>query len=127
LYQKVSKGEDFFRVPELLARSTLYYANHLFKKKPLYLQTGITAKYFTSFKIGAFNPLLNEFYLQEDHEIGNFPMVDFFFNAQIRRTRLYLKIENITSKYTGRTYYAAPDYPYRDFTVRFGIVWNWFI
>ncbi len=127
MFQSVSKGEDFFKVPELVARSTLYYANHLFRKKPLYLQTGVTVKYFTPFNIGAFNPVLNEFVLQDEVEIGGYPMVDFFINAQIKRTRLFLKVENITASYSGRTYYAAPNYPYRDLTVRFGIVWNWFI
>ncbi|NCQ16004.1 MAG: putative porin, partial [Flavobacteriales bacterium] len=24
-------------------------------------------------------------------------------------------------------YYSAPNYPYRDFVVRFGIVWNFFM
>jgi hypothetical protein len=127
MYQLVSKGEDFFRVPELVTRNSLYYANHLFKSKPLYLQTGFTFKYFTAFNMNAFNPLLNEFVLQDIVEIGAYPMVDFFLNAQIRRTRLFLKVENITASYTGRNYYSAPNYPYRDLTVRFGIVWNWFI
>ena len=127
MYQSVSKGEEFFRVPELVTRNTLYFASHVFKKKPLYLQTGFTFKYFTAFKMNAFNPLLNEFVLQDIGEFGAYPVVDFFLNAQIRRTRIFLKFENITASYTGRTYYAAPNYPYRDFIVRFGLVWNWFI
>ncbi|WP_353888582.1 putative porin, partial [uncultured Polaribacter sp.] len=24
-------------------------------------------------------------------------------------------------------YFSSPNYPYRDFTIRFGLVWNWFI
>ncbi|HSQ46790.1 MAG TPA: putative porin, partial [Lutibacter sp.] len=71
--------------------------------------------------------LLSEFVLQNTQKIGNFPMLDFFANAQIQRTRLYLKVENFGASFTGRTYYSAPTYPYRDLTVRFGLVWNWFI
>ncbi|HBK84363.1 MAG TPA: hypothetical protein DDZ41_12365, partial [Flavobacterium sp.] len=26
----------------------------------------------------------------------------------------------------GYNYYTAPNYPYRDFMVRFGLVWNFF-
>lgn len=126
-YQKVESGDSFFRVPEIVTRNTLYYSNYLFKKKPLYLQTGVTFKYFTSFKANAYNPLLSEFVLQNDTEIGNFPVLDFFANAQIRRTRLYLKVENFSASFTGRKYYSAPNYPYRDLTVRFGLVWNFFI
>ena len=107
--------------------NTLYFADHVFKGDPMYLQTGFTLKYFTKFNAGAYNPVLSEFVLQTSEEIGNFPIVDFFANAQIQRTRLYFKVENFTSSFTGRKYYAAPSYPYRDLTVRFGLVWNFFI
>jgi len=127
MYQNVSKGESFFRVPEVVTRNTFYYSSYVFKGKPMYLQTGVTFKYFTSFKTNAYNPLLSEFVIQNDAEIGDFPVFDFFANAQIRRTRIFLKVENLNASFTGRTYYSAPNYPYRDLTVRFGVVWNWFI
>ncbi|PHS51916.1 MAG: hypothetical protein COB01_08955 [Lutibacter sp.] len=127
MYQKVSTGASFFRVPELVTRNTLYYSSHVFKGKPMYLQTGVTFKYFTSYLANSYNPVLSEFVLQNTTEIGNFPILDFFANAQIRRTRIYLKVENLNAGFTDRNYYSAPNYPYRDLTVRFGIVWNWFI
>lgn len=127
MYQRVLTGESFFRVPEIVTRNTLYFSSYVFKGKPMYLQTGVTLKYFTAFKANAYNPLISEFVLQDDMEIGNYPLLDFFVNAQIRRTRLYFKIENISAAYTGRNYYVAPNYPYRDLTVRFGLVWNFFI
>jgi len=127
LYQKAMDGSDFFRIPEVITRNTLYFSSYVFKGKPMYLQTGVTFKYFTSFKANAFNPLLNEFVLQNSSEIGNYPLLDFFMNAQIKRTRLFLKVENFSASFTGRNYYSAPNYPYRDLTVRFGLVWNFFI
>ena len=127
MYQNVLKGASFFRVPEVVTRNTLYYSSYVFKGKPMYLQTGVTFKYFTSYNANAYNPLLSEFVLQNDTEIGNFPVLDFFANAQIRRTRIFLKVENLNASFTGRKYYSAPNYPYRDLTVRFGVVWNWFI
>jgi hypothetical protein len=127
MYQQVSKGADIFRVPEIVTRNTLYYSNYFFKGKPLFIQTGVTFKYFTPFKANAYNPLLSEFVLQNTTEIGDYPIVDIFVNMQVRRTRLYFNFENITASFTGRNYYAAPNYPYRDFTFRFGLVWNFFI
>lgn len=127
LYQQVAKGEEVFKVPDFVTRNSLYYSNYLFKNKPLYLQTGFTFKYFTKYEMNAYNPLLSEFNLQDTAEFGGYPMLDFFVNAQVRRTRLYLKAENITAGFSGRNYYSAPLNPYRDFTVRFGLVWNFFI
>lgn len=126
MYQNVSNGSSVFRVPELVTRNTLYYTDYWFKGKPMLVNIGATFKYFTKYKMNAYNPLLAEFTLQDTEEIG-FPTVDVFFNAQVRRTRLYFKIENVTSSFTEKNYFSAPNYPYRDFVIRFGLVWNWFI
>ena len=126
LFQQVSSGQDVFRVPNLVTRNTFYYSNFLFEGKPLFLQTGVTFKYFSKFKSNAFNPLLNEFRIQNETEIG-YPTFDLFVNAQIRRTRIYLKADNLSSKFLKKNYFSAPNHPYRDFVIRFGLVWNWFI
>lgn len=126
LFQQVSSGQDVFRVPNLVTRNTLYYSNFLFEGNPLFLQTGITFKYFSKFKSNAFNPLLNEFRIQNTTEIG-YPTFDVFINAQIRRTRIYLKADNLSSMFLKKNYFSAPNHPYRDFVIRFGLVWNWFI
>ena len=125
MYQKVSTGSSVFRVPEFVTRNTFYYSDYWFKNA-MQVQIGTTFKYFTQYKANAYNPLLGEFTLQNDTEIG-FPTVDFFFNAQVRRTRLFFKIDNALSTLGDRNYFSAPNYPYRDFTIRFGLVWNWFI
>jgi len=126
LFQRVMTGKEVFRVPELLTENSLYYTDYLFKGKPLFLQAGFTFKYFTKYQANAFNPLLNEFVLQNTREIGNYPMLDVFVNGQIRRTRLFFKAENIPSLW-GQNVLATPTHAYRDFTLRFGVVWNFFI
>ena len=126
MYQNVSNGSSVFRVPEIVTRNTLYYKDYWLKGKPMLVNIGATFNYFTKYKLNAYNPLLAEFTLQNTQEIG-FPSVDVFFNAQVRRTRLYFKIDNVTSSFTRKNYFSAPNYPYRDFTIRFGLVWNWFI
>jgi hypothetical protein len=125
MYQNVSSGSSVFRVPEIVTRNTFYYTDYWFEGKPMLVNIGITFKYFTKYKANAYNPLLSEFTLQNTDEIG-FPTFDVFFNAQVRRTRLYFKVDNAASGFTKKNYFSAPNYPYRDFTVRFGLVWNWF-
>lgn len=126
MYQKVANGEEVFRVPEFVTRNTLYYTDEWFKGKPLLVQIGATFKYFSKYKANAYNPLLAEFTIQNDTEIG-YPTVDLFFNARVRRTRIYFKADNISSFVLDKNYFSAPNYPYRDFVIRFGVVWNWFI
>jgi hypothetical protein len=126
MYQNVQDENQSFNVPDVITRNTLYYSNHFFKKA-LFLQTGVTLNYFTKYHMNAYDPVLSEFYTQNNGSYGNFPRLDFFLDAKIRQTRIYLKAEHFNSSFTGYNYYSAPNYPYRDFTVRFGLVWNFFL
>jgi len=126
MYQNVTDQNQVFNVPQIITRNTLYYSNHLFKKA-LYLQTGVTLNYFTAYNMNAYNPLLAEFYTQNEQQFGGFPRLDFFVNAKIRQTRIYLKAEHFNAALTGRNYYSAPNTPFRDFKIRFGLVWNFFL
>ncbi|AUP78614.1 putative porin [Flavivirga eckloniae] len=126
LYQNVNDNDSILNVPEFTVRNTLYYSSHLFKKA-MYLQTGVTFNYFTKYYMNAYNPLLAEFYVQTERQYGEFPRLDFFINAKIRQTRIFLKAEHFNSSFTGYDFYSAPNNPYRDFIVRFGIVWNFFM
>ena len=125
LYQKTSQQESILNVPEIVTRNTIYFTNYFFKKA-LYLQTGIVFNYFTKYYANDYNPVIGEFFVQKEKEIGNFPNLDFFVNARIQRTRIYFKAEHFNSALTGNNFYASPNNPYRDFTIRFGLVWNFF-
>ena len=125
LLQK-TMSDNIISLPEIVSRNSFYYSTDMFKKA-LYLQTGFGVKYFSKFYMNGYDPLLSELYVQDDKEIGEFPIIDFFINAKIQQTRLYFKFEHFNSSFTGYNYYSAPNYPYRDFTFRFGLVWNFFM
>ncbi|MCO6148318.1 putative porin [Flavobacterium sp. NRK1] len=125
LYQNVQQSSDIINVPDLVTRNTLYYSDRVFKKA-LFFQTGITFQYFTKYYANDYNPLIGEFYIQNSKKIGDFPLIDFFINAKIQEFRLFIKAEHFNSGFTGYNYYSAPSYPYKDFTFRFGIIWDFF-
>lgn len=124
-YQNVQQDNDILNVPQLILRNTLYYTNTVFKKAML-LQTGFTFNYFTKYYADDYNALLGDFYVQNQTKIGAFPMLDFFLNARVRQARIYLKAEHFNSLFGTRDYFNTPNYPYRDFKIRFGIEWNFF-
>ncbi len=125
LYQNVSQEDAILNLPQIVTRNSLYYTDKLFKKA-LFIQTGVTFNYFTKHFINDYNPLLAESFVQTEKEVGNFPMIDIFINARIRQARIFLKAEHFNSGFTGNDFYSAPNYPYRDFMIRFGLVWNFF-
>lgn len=125
LYQKVNQQDAILNVPQIVTRNSLYFTNYFFKKA-LFLQTGFTVNYFTKYYINDYNPVIAEAFVQNETKVGDYPMIDFFINARIRQTRIFLKAEHFNSKMTGNNFLTAPNYPYRDFTIRFGLVWNFF-
>lgn len=126
MYQNVGQDNLVLNVPDFVTRNTLYYADEIFKKA-MYIQTGVTFKYFTSYTMDAYNPLLGEFFVQNREELGAYPLIDLFINAKVRQTRIYLKAEHLNTIWSKEyNYFSAPNYPYRDFVIRFGLVWNFF-
>ncbi|BAV94887.1 putative porin [Ichthyobacterium seriolicida] len=135
VYQRVI-GSNVIRIPNFIIRNSLYYTGELFDNA-LKFQTGITHKYFSEYRSNSFNTLLNEFHLQNESKIGNYSVFDIFFNAKVRTMRIFIRIEHIDSfdeKHLGLrirfnkkyNYYSAPGYPYRDWFIRWGVVWNLF-
>jgi len=124
-YQQVAEGSEVLHLPRWLGETALYYTGYVFKGDPLFLQTGINVKYFSAYYAGEFNPLINAFYLQNERLTGGEPVIDLFVNGKVQTMRLYLKAENLSALW-GRHLLSTPSRPYRDFTVRFGLVWNFF-
>jgi hypothetical protein len=125
LYQNVQQADHVLNVPEFVTRNTLYYSDYVFKKA-LYFQAGVTFQYFTKYYGNDYNPLIGEFYSQDKVKFGGFPLIDFFVNAKIKQFRLFVKAEHLNSGFTGYNFYSAPNYPYRDFALRFGVIWDFF-
>lgn len=123
--QKVSGNTAAMPLPDFIGRTALYYQDHWFKKA-MFLHIGVSARYFSDFKLRAYHPLLSEFVVQEHQELDGFPVVNAFFNAKIRQTRLFFIVEHVNANRKAPNYYAAPGYPYRDMLLRFGLVWNFF-
>ena len=140
-YQKVNQQGDpqgtiddpiALNVPKWLLRSTFMLTSSIFNKA-LFFQSGLTFVYFTDYFADQYNPLLAEFVTQNSTTIGNYPRVDFFFNAKIQSSRIFIKLENISAPIkhlinidAPYNYYSSPFVPYRDFSVRFGLIWNFF-
>ncbi|MEZ4874645.1 MAG: putative porin [Flavobacteriaceae bacterium] len=127
LFQQALGGEEVFNVPQFVTRQSLYFQDEWFKKAA-FIQTGVKFKYFSKYTMNAYDPVLAEFYVQNNETLGGFPIFDLFFNAKIRQTRIFFSYEHINQLFNStNNHYAAPNYPYRDAVLRFGLVWNFFL
>jgi len=125
LYQQTTQDNVPLHLPDFVGRATLSYADHWFAKAS-FVHLGLSAKYFSEYYGDAYNPVLSEFVVQKQRKIGGTPIVEAFFNMKIKQTRLYVRAEHLSALWDGNTKFSSPDYPYRDFILRFGLVWNFF-
>ena len=127
LLQKVVQGADILSLPTYVARGSVYFQNRYFHKN-LFVQTGISFKYFEAYYAKSYNPVLADFLLQNTQKIGGYPIVDIFFNFKVKRFRFFVNAAHVNALFESQkpTYYTAPLYPYRDFNLRLGLRWIFF-
>lgn len=113
------------RIPVVVGRQSVYYGFFLFKKA-LYLQSGFDFLYNTAYFAQAYNPALQQFYLQETKEIGNYGYLDFYLRGKINRFILSAKLTHFWAGLFGRNYYLVPHYPARDLGFTVGISWRFY-
>ena len=113
------------RIPIVVGRQSVYYGFFLFKKA-LYLQTGFDFLYNTAYYANAYNPALQQFYLQDTKEIGNYGYLDFYLRAKINRFVLSAKLTHFWAGLFGKNYYFVPHYPARDLGFTIGILWRFY-
>ncbi len=118
-------GNSPFDAPRWTARGMLYYTDFWFKKH-MWMIAGISADWFSPFHLAGYNPLLNEFFVQNNRIYGNFYLADIFFDFKVKKFRAYLKWSHFNAMWERYrpAYFSAPGYPYADAFIRLGISWE---
>ena len=124
LFQQADK-RDILRIPKWVTRNSVYYENKIFKKGML-AQIGLDIYYNSYYFANAYMPASGQFYLQNRKKTGNYPFIDLFFNAQIKRANIFIKMEHVNQKYSGYNYYVSPNYLSSNRTIRLGINWRFY-
>jgi hypothetical protein len=117
---------DFESFPTLMSYHSLYMNLSLFEGS-LVNQFGFDFYYNTDYYAMRYMPVTRAFYLQEDFTTKNFMLLDAFLNAKIKRTRIFLKYENILGLVLDvRQHYYIPFHPLPESMFKFGISWMFF-
>ncbi len=125
-----SDTQSIYNIPQIITRNSFYFRDKIFKDA-LLVQTGITTKWFSGFYVDGYDPVIAGNYVQNTTRIGGnrlpIPLTDLFMNLQVKQTRIFFSLENFQHVFNQNTLEVAPGYPTRDFIVRFGLVWNFFL
>jgi hypothetical protein len=117
-------GDGRINVPNFWTRHRFTFEKRLFNN--LNLITGIEAKYNTSYYADDYSPVTGQFVYQTTQKVKyNAPDLAAFFHFRIKSFSAFVRAENLNTFFATNNY-AAPLYPYNNFTFRLGIRW-WFI
>lgn len=115
-------------VPMFTLYHNLYYHGTWFKA--LDAQIGADLRYFTRYHSPILNPSTGQFCVQDQVEIGNYPMLSVYANFFVRLLHLhfyaqYTHINHLFMK-TNTDYLAMPLYPMNPDVFKIGILWHFF-
>jgi hypothetical protein len=123
LYQ-LSSNQEIVPLPEWSVYSSNYYENTLFQV--LFFQLGFDIRYYTSWFAPAYMPATGQFYTQEVRKVGDYPVVDVFLNMQLKRARIFIKMDHVNEGYPSNDYFHTIGYPINPRGLRFGVSWNFY-
>lgn len=127
LYQETN--DTIIDIPKFAVSTTLLFNTPLnFKSTGGHanLNVGIDCWFNTHYYLPDFDPALNQYFMQREKRYGNYPLVDIFASAHIKRLVLFVRFEHLTSIVTKTTYLNAFNYPIRPFNVKFGVSWTFY-
>ncbi|MEZ4907399.1 MAG: putative porin [Saprospiraceae bacterium] len=110
-------------VPNYILKSKLYFNAVLFEKK-LDMNIGFEYNYWDKYYNYGFNPIIANFYIQDQQQLENYQRLDFFIDSKISNFLFYIRFNNVLFPIDDTVYFQAIDYPKYDLFFRFGVKWT---
>ena len=120
-----SSNEEVMNLPLLLGQLKIGYSQAIFHNAAT-LHPCLTVRYFTKYYADAYMPATRSFYLQNEVEIGNFPIIDLAVSLKVKKAHIFVVYSNmflLTGNYDA---FIAPHYPMRSSKVFIGVNWRLF-
>ncbi len=120
---KLVPEDSPIRYPLFTFKESFYYEGYFFKRNML-TRVGIDFYYYSLFKGNYYNPATRQYQLQNDFEIGNYPLFDLFITGKIRTVDIFFVYRHANAGLSGYDYYASPRYPQISSSARLGLSWR---
>jgi len=115
--------QEVFRLPRLYGEHSIFYAGKWFGV--LNVNLGIDLRYASAFRPYYYNPVIQQFQLQETTERKFQYQVDPFFSMRVTRFRFFVKYVQVNNLISPKDlFYLTAEHPYPDEALRFGAAWR---
>jgi hypothetical protein len=118
-----SSDSEILPLPKLCVYSNLYL--HFVYAKVLTVQMGLNAHYFTKYYSPVYEPATQQFRLQKELQVGDYPLVNGYLNCHLKQTRFFVEYYNLGSMmFKPPSYFSMPHYPVNPPVLKLGVAIN---
>ncbi len=121
----IENSENAIQVPDVFVNNQVSYSNIWFKGN-LDFQVGVDVHWKSAYYAPAYDPVIQQFYVQQDFSAPSFPLLDIFLNAKIKHARIFVKYNNILKMFSDYAAIPTPFYPGIKNIVDFGFDWSFY-
>jgi hypothetical protein len=125
IHYQLSSDNNVVRLPDL-SYYTSNYISFTVVKNALSAQLGFDLQYYTRYRALAFAPSSGIFHNQDIMELGNYPYLNPFLTAKLKRTRFYLRYDHPYAGLIKKNYFHVLNYPMPGRVFRFGLSWTFY-
>ena len=119
VYQK-SNDESIIPLPDLSLYSSMYVQFAV--AKVLTIQMGANAHYWTKYYSPTYEPATQQFRLQDEIKVGNYPLISGFLNCHLKQTRFFIEYYNAGAAFISPPeYFSIPHYPVNPTVLKVGV------
>ncbi len=125
-YTLVGGGaKSLYRVPELFLNGKLYYEGKWFNNF-MPVQVGINFYQRSAYFANDYDPITQQFFLQDDYLLEDYLAADLFFNLRVDKVRIFVKMTHINQGNGNDGYQITPFYPGQQRVFDLGVRWLFF-
>ncbi len=110
-------------LPKYALKSKFYITPRLFKKR-LELNTGVEFNFWDTFHNYGYNPVLANYFVQQNTELDNYRRLDFYMSAKIDEFLFFVRVNHILFYTDYNVPFKVVSYPQNDLFYRIGVQWT---
>lgn len=125
IFNNISGGDEkVIRSPDWNYVGRWYYDNIVFNDF-MEMQIGFDLSWHSLFYSNAYDPITQQFHLQDEFNVGNYLRTDLFFVMKANRLSLWLKWNHLNQR-VENGYFSTPYYPGTKRTIDLGLRWHFY-
>ena len=117
-------GRDFIRIPNIQYSGRIFWRGAWFEDA-VPTEIGTNFYFRSSFHGNAYDPVISQFYLQDELKLKNYLAVDIFLNMKISNLTTFIKFTHVNQQ-NNDGYMSTPYFPGQQSITDFGIRWLFF-